>query len=447
MKINLTILALIAVLLTSQAQEKWSMEACINYALEHHHRIGIQKERIVLSKQNYLEALGALLPSIQTQIGAGFSFGSSRDYSTQAITSNNTFSNQYQISASLMLFDGLSSIHKLKMERIHQKLSRNELQNQQDQLSYEVVEAYLNLSYYEETVQLAAQQVVTSQREWHKMQRMAELGLVSRVETTEAAAKHAQDRYFQTQQENLRKIALILLKEKLNYPLEEELHIEEIRPNYPVQACEESVSELFAQAVHYLPQALVAQNQVDAQQMAFRGAKGGWFPRLSLVLGSSTNYFKYLNKKEDSAAQWSYRDQLKDNRGEFVQFNLSFPLFTGFGRSARVRRAKANYQMARYEQDQAWSKIYRDMEQSLADLQGQVADYAQAVEQEQALKIAHEVNIKKQQEGLIDPLQLSLSANRLLAAQLDSLRSYHSYILKLKIYQYYKGIPYTQSSY
>ena len=443
---SILILFILSLGVRLSAQEEWSVSECIHYALEHHPNIGIQKELVVINKQNYLEAIGKLLPSINTQVGAGLSFGNSRDYTTQAMTTNNTFSNQYQITASLMLFDGLSSINRLKMARVNTAKSRNQFQNIKDMLSYEVVEAYLNVAYFDETISLAQKQVATSIANQKKLERMEELGMVSIVEITEAKAKLAEDKYFLTQQENLKKIAVILLKEKLNYPLDKDLYIKGVNGLYTVNITLESASDIFAEAIQYLPQALIAQNSVDAEKMAFRSAKGSWYPRISMNLGSSTNYFKYLNKTVESDSKWSYSDQLKDNRGEFIQFNLSFPIFTGFSRTTNVRRAKANFAIARYEQENTFSKIYRDIEQTIADVNGQVDDYHQALEQEEAMLAAHQANVKKHQEGLIDPIQLSISANRLLQAQVASMKSYHTYVLKLKLYQYYKGIPYTEQN-
>jgi len=443
---SILILFILSLGVRLSAQEEWSVSECIHYALEHHPNIGIQKELVVINKQNYLEAIGKLLPSINTQVGAGLSFGNSRDYTTQAMTTNNTFSNQYQITASLMLFDGLSSINRLKMARVNTAKSRNQFQNIKDMLSYEVVEAYLNVAYFDETISLAQKQVATSIANQKKLERMEELGMVSIVEITEAKAKLAEDKYFLTQQENLKKIAVILLKEKLNYPLDKDLYIKGVNGLYTVNITLESASDIFAEAIQYLPQALITQNSVDAEKMAFRSAKGSWYPRISMNLGSSTNYFKYLNKTVESDSKWSYSDQLKDNRGEFIQFNLSFPIFTGFSRTTNVRRAKANFAIARYEQENTFSKIYRDIEQTIADVNGQVDDYHQALEQEEAMLAAHQANVKKHQEGLIDPIQLSISANRLLQAQVASMKSYHTYVLKLKLYQYYKGIPYTEQN-
>lgn len=442
MKKYLLILFIALIATESLGQKEWTITDCINYALEHHPSIGIEKQSVVISKQNYLEAIGALLPSISAQMGAGLSFGNSRDYVTQAMTATNTFNNQYQVSANLMLFDGLSTIHQLKMNRVNQLRSLNKLQNSKDMLSYEVVEACLNVAYFNETIILAQSQLEASQENQRKLERMNDLGMVSIVELTEAKAKQSEDKYFLTQQENLKKIAIILLKEKLNYPIDEDLLIKRLNEEYTVSITPESASDIFVQAVEYLPQALMARNSVDAERMAFRSAKGSWYPRLSMNIGSSTNYFKYLNKEVEADKKWSYSDQLKDNRGEFIQFNLSFPIFTGFSRTANIRRAKASYTIARYEQENMFSKIYRDIEQTIADLNGQVDDYHQALDQVEAMFAAHQMNVKKHKEGLIDPLQLSLSANRLLQAQVASLKSYHTYILKLKLYQYYKGIPY-----
>ena len=152
MKKYFLILFIALIATESQGQKEWTITDCINYALEHHPSIGIEKQSVVISKQNYLEAIGALLPSISAQMGAGLSFGNSRDYVAQAMTATNTFNNQYQVSANLMLFDGLSTIHQLKMNRVNQLRSLNKLQNSKDMLSYEVVEACLNVAYFNETI-------------------------------------------------------------------------------------------------------------------------------------------------------------------------------------------------------------------------------------------------------------------------------------------------------
>lgn len=424
------------------AQNEWSLSDCIHYALNHHPDISIKKEEVIIGKQNYLEAIGSLLPTIESQVGAALSYGNSRDYATQAMTSNNTFSNQYNLSARLMIFDGLSSINRLKMNRINRTKSINQLQNTKDLLSYEVVEAYLNVAYYKETQKLAKQQLKASSEDLHKNERMKELGMISLVDLTEARAKMAEDKYFLTQQNNLVKLATILLKEKLNFPLNEDLQVKSIKDNYEVAKTLESSSTVFESALHYLPSALISENEVNAQRMSYRSAKGAWFPQISMSVGMSTNYFKYLNNKNGNESR-SWSTQLKDNKGEYIQFNLSIPIFTGFKRSSSIRRAKAYFTIARHEQDNMHTKIYQDIEQTIANVNGQVDDYEQAIEQEEAMWAAHQANTKKHQEGLIDPIQLSMSANRLLQAKVARTKSYHTYVLQLKLYQYYKGIPYT----
>lgn len=423
------------------AQKKWSLSDCIHYAQSHHPEVLIAGEGIKISKQHYIEAIGALLPSITTQVTAGLNYGNSRDYVTQAMTSNNTFTNQYALNARLTIFDGLSSIYQLKMKSVGRQLSKNKLQAKLDLLSYNIVESYLNLSYYLELVEVGIKLVETSEKHLAKSIRMEELGLVGLVERAEAEAKLAEDTYFLTQQRNLLKLASILLKEKMNFPIDEELEIEAYLGQYPINIATESPLSIYTKAISYIPEALTSQNEVDRERLALKSSKGLLFPEIAMNIGTSTNYFKYLNNNE--VKKWSWTDQMNDNRGEYIQFTLSFPLFDGFKRTSYIRRARANVSISKYQQLSIQNTLYRDIEQTVADLNGQVDDYTQALKQEQVMEVAHKLNQKKYDQGLIDPLQLNISANRLLQAKVARMKSYHTYILKYKLYRYYLGIPYT----
>ncbi len=426
--------------LALSAQEKWSLARCIQYAQAHHPNVSIAKEGVKISKQVYREAIGTLLPTMDTQVTAGLNYGNSRDYISQAMTSNNTFTNQYTLNARLTIFDGLSSIYQLRMRNIEHHLSKNRLNEEIDLLSYNIVESYLNLSYYSQLVELGVVLVEASKTHLKKSSRMEELGLVGLIERIEAEAKLAEDIYFLTQQRNSLKLAKILLKEKMNFPIEEELIIEANFNQQQINIAAESPLSIYNKAISYIPKAVYSQNEVNKEHFALKSSKGLLFPKITMDVGISTNYFKYMNNSD--AKRWSWSNQFSDNRGEYIQFTLSIPIYNGFKRISYIKRARANLNIAKFQQLNIQNSLYRDIEQTVADVNGQVDDYLQASKQVSAMEIAHQLNLKKYDEGLIDPLQLNISANRLLQAQVAKLKSLHTYILKYKLYRYYLGIPY-----
>lgn len=197
-----------------------NLAACIAYAKQHSLELSIEKEQKAISKQQYLVAIGKLLPNIDAQVSAGLNFGNSRDYTTQAMTANNTFSNQFGLNARLLIFDGLSSIYDLRMAKYNQLLRGSKQRQTEDRITYQVLEAFLNVAYYEQVIEVVEKQLESSKQHLLKSQRLEELGLIGGVELVEAEAKVAEDEYLLSQQQNLFKIGVLILKERLNFPVE-----------------------------------------------------------------------------------------------------------------------------------------------------------------------------------------------------------------------------------
>lgn len=101
----------------------------------------------------------------------------------------------------------------------------------------------------------------------------------------------------------------------------------------------------------------------------------------------------------DGSTYIPFNKQLDNKLGEYVSFNLSIPIFSGFSRSANVKRAKSRVYIAQNDREDAYRKLYNDIQQTITDLNGQVAEYHQAVKQREASALAHKVNLRKYEEG------------------------------------------------
>ena len=96
------------------------------------------------------------------------------------------------------------------------------------------------------------------------------------------------------------------------------------------------------------------------------------------------------------------------------------------------------------DRDDTLRKLYSEIEQAVADVNGQVDQYAQAVKQRAAAETAHQVNLRKYEEGLIDPIILHTSANRLMRTKAEELNAGYIYRLKHRLINYYKGESFIQ---
>lgn len=413
----------------------WNLEECIRYAIENSPKVNKQKAQNDIYHQDYLSAIGRLIPSLNANSSAYFNYGRRVDSETNTYTNINSFSNSYSVYSNLTLFDGFSNIFKVRIQKVNKLAGKHELEQARELIAYETMEAFLNLLYYERMVELAEEQVVESRNNLKQVRRMEELGMKAETEVAEMAAKEAADTYNLTKQKNLSAIGLILLKEKMHFPIDKELHVTDEGSEVLIAKSDETASDIFETAKTIHPKALSAESTVKMQELTVRSAIAGFSPTLSMEAGISTNFVKYL----DGSAYLPFTDQLKNKRGSYVGFTLSIPIFNAFAKTTALNRSRAQVVIARNELDETLRSLYSEIEQAVADRNGQADAYLQAVKQREAMETAHKANQRKYEEGLISPLELHTSANRVVQARAEQLNAELQYRLKERLVRYYKG--------
>ena len=96
------------------AQEVWSIDQCMQYAVLHNRTV---KQRSLEADNDRLEqikAIGNFFPGINGSISAQYNFGRSVDPETNTYNNISTFNNGYELEASLSLFKGGSLINQVR---------------------------------------------------------------------------------------------------------------------------------------------------------------------------------------------------------------------------------------------------------------------------------------------------------------------------------------------
>ena len=414
----------------------WTLEQCMLYAVEHSPETNIQAQRNAIARQNYREAIGRLLPSLNASVGADFNFGRSLGDNNVYVDAK-SFNNSYSARTNLTIFGGLRNINSIRMERINGITGRHELDRRRDEVAFATMEAFFNVLYYKKMVVLAESQLEESRLSLHQTERMEELGIKGFPDVAEMRAQEASDSYRLTQQQNLLTIGIILLKERMNFPIDADLDIAFYDLDGEVTRTSETAAGLYARSLDHLPRALGAASEAKASEIALQIARGARWPTVSLGAGYSTGFFRNLDGKEYQP----FATQFANKRGYYVGASLNIPIFNGFSTSANIRRSKHQAQIARIERDASFRSLYTEIEQAVADMNGTADRYAQAVRQREFSSVAHDVNRRKYEEGLVSALELHTSSNRLVQARADELNSRLTWILKKRMVDYFAGIP------
>jgi outer membrane protein len=427
-----------ASLCTAGAQDEklWTMDDCMRYAVENSPAVRQQAYTYDTYKAEYASSVASFFPTLNVGVSAQYNFGRAVDPETNTYTNTTTFNNYYEGYASLPLFRGGQLVNQWRLAKSNRQMGLNDLRKAQDDLALNTMEAFANVVYYRGLVRFAAEKREESARTLHKTRRQEELGLKGKADVAQIEAQAAGDDYTLTHQQNLYHAALLKLKEYMNFPGGMELNVDTAVAVTDFLFAGESVGDVYHYAAESNPTALQAAYKVKAARMQHLIQKGRLFPSVSLSAGIYTSYFENL---KSGMAPEAFRSQFRNNRGEYISLNFSFPLFDGLARLTEVRRAGNNVRIAREQQTETLRQLQTAIEQSAADREGYAKESIQMDRKLLADELAYRVTLRKFEEGLASPLDLQTASGTLIESKANLLRTKLMYTLKCRQVNYYKG--------
>ena len=205
------IIILIFAVEQSTAQSEWSMQQCMQYAVEHNHEVKRSELELDNYKPQKTSAIGQFLPSINASIGVQYNFGRAIDPETNGYTDVSTFYNGYSLGASLPVFDSFSRIHALKAAKASTLMGQSALRQKQDQTALSVLQAYTNVAYYEGLVKMAYEKVQEIELLLNQTRLLEEVGRKSAADVAQVESQKAEADYELTRQQNLYASAMLEL--------------------------------------------------------------------------------------------------------------------------------------------------------------------------------------------------------------------------------------------
>lgn len=437
MKTALLTLAVSILLTPLYAQEKMTLEACMKYAIEH--STSVQQQEIALedARQNYIGAVASAMPSINASTGGTMNYGRSIDPETNTYTTTSTFNNSYNLSGSLTVFNGLSTINTIKATKVMRAMGVEELQLARDQIAMNTMSAYFDVVYYYGTVEIAQEQLRTSQLELKQVQEQYELDLKAPADVAEVEAQVANYDYLLTEQQSNLELALIELRKVMNYPQEEPLEID-TEVDIEGMLITETLEEVLNYALVYNPQIRSKEMNSRYYELNYASTKGRYLPSISLSGGFSTNYFVNVDSPGNYA---KYFNQLGNNRGYYVGMSMSIPIFSGLSRRVAKHRAKLQYDNAILAHTEQRRTLESEVAKTYQEMQNFGKQYIMSQKKVQANDLAYRSVSQKFAEGMVTAIDLQTASNNLLQARSDLLHARLQYIIKCRMVGYYNGIP------
>ena len=423
----------------ASAQATMSLHDCMAYAISNSTKMRIQQAAIGDAQIGRRDAALALFtPQINANTYAYYNFGRSIDPQTNTYFNTTSFHNNYGVSAGYDLFDGFKAVNNLKISKTGLLIAGSQEKQVEADICLAVMEAYYNVVYYKRLVDVYEEQVSVAEQALTKARRQEELGQKGHADVVQMEADLADRQYDLTNTYNMYQSQKMTLSDLMFWPVGEELEIEySVISSEAAGEVEKSADSVVAFALDHNPAVQIASWQALNAKRELNTAKWQTLPSIGLYAGWNTSYYTY-----QGSATATFRDQFRNNMGEYVELSLSIPIWNRLNKQSTISRKRHAFEKASAELDQKRRDVESEVRRAIQDRDGAATAYEQACRKAEVQSEAYTLNLKKLEQGLISPLEFQTANNNYLKAQADEMNSLFKYLIKHAVVRYYNGVEY-----
>lgn len=408
--------------------EKWSLDSCISYALEHNISVKQQALRVAEGELAITEAKDRFLPSVDASASQSFNFG-------RGLTAENTYANRntsntsWNVGMSLPLFQGTTEYKRLKVSRLSLQQYVWEKEATKDNVTLNVISQYLQVLYCKEVAASARSQAEYSAFEVERQRALIEAGKVAEATLYDLEAVAAQDKLTVVTSDNDTQTALVNLANLLQLPGVDGFDVTPLENVDPAIAGPEDV---YASALGINNNILGSQQAVKVADENISLARAGYIPTLSFSAGTGSSYYKVSGYSSEN-----FGDQMRHNLSTYLGLSLRIPIFDAFNTRNSVRRAQVQRLNAELALEQNRTQLYKDIQLAYYQATGARDRYLTSKETLEKTKLSFESTRERFNLGRATQADYEQAKNNLFRTEVSGIQSHYEYMLRAKILEFY----------
>lgn len=430
MKKLIFIIPVLFIKLIAISQNTWSLNQCIDYAIDNNIELNRAYNLVSHQEVNVLESKTNILPDLNLGTGASMNFGRSID-GNNAVTFEQSFTNSYWIESSISIFQGLVKYNNMAFNRYLLAANEQNAERQRNRLIIDVITSYYTVLYSDGITNVAQNQVDLSFTQFNRMQKLVNVGKESPITVQNIKSQWAKDKLSLTQAKNNASSNLLKLKQLLRIDATQAFSPDTLNLNSLVVNPIPHIDSVFAEAVAILPEIKQQEYLLVASEKSLAMAKGGISPRISMAAGYNTGYFD-----GDSTL---FSNQLTNNQNQFVRMNLIVPVFNGASTYSRIKRRQIAVLDQQLQLEQQKDNLYTEIWTAINDLESAKNEYESSVELHDYSKLDFANITKKLEKGLASATDYEAAKQRYVSAEATLLKAKLIYMMRNQMLEFYKS--------
>ena len=422
-------------LFSVSAQEQWTLEACVNYALENNISVQQSKNALLSNNQDIIAAKGNFLPSLGVGASQRLNLGNVEVFDGQFL--DRTFhSSNIGLNVSQTIFNGFRNTNIYKQSLINKEANEEEIKRIRDNVALNVVNSYLNVMLNKENLSIAETQYKFSIEQLERVKELVAAGIQPRANLFDAEAALASDEQRLTVADNSYNLALLALTQVLQVPFEG-FAVKQIVLETPSELfLYNDVNPILRHALKNRSEIKVAEKNIEAAELGKSISKSGFYPNISFSYGLNTGA-NFSNLSNDN----SFFQQINDNRGHSFALSINIPIFSRFQNKTALAKSNILVDNRNLALTQAKVDLESNIQRAFTDAKAALKTYVSSQKSVAARQLSFDNAQERYNIGALNTLDLEQNRTQLVNAQSSLVRSKYDFIFKTKVLDFYIGKP------
>lgn len=438
---NLFFTALLTASATLSAQDgkTWTLEDCINYALEKN--IQLQQNKISLqeTEEDVKNAKSALFPSLSFNTGHNlvnrpYQENSATVNGTEIISSsrNTTYNGSYSLSAQWTLWNGNKRLNNLKQQKKNRDIAQLTVAETENELKEQIAQLFIQILYADESIQINKGTLEVSKATCERARTLFEEGSISKADLAQLEAQASNDQYQVVTAESTLRNYKLQLKQllELDGTAEMDLKLPELNDEHVMELLP-SQADVYRTALASRPEIQSGKLNVDNAKLNISYAKAGYMPTISLSASTSST--------TNNASQNNWAQQMKYGWNNMIGINLSIPIFDQRQTKSAVRKAKLQYSASQLSLMTQEKELYATVEELYLNALNAQQQFAAAEAKVESSQTSYDMTSEQFNLGMKNTVELLTEKNNLLSAKQEQIQAKYMAILNRTLLNFYAG--------
>ena len=419
--------------------KEWTLQECINYALEKN--IQLQQNKISLqeSEIDIKDARASLFPSLSFSTGHNvvnrpYQEQSNTVSGTEIISSDEktTYNGNYSLNAQWTLWNGGQRLNNLKQQKTNRDIARLTVSETENTLQEQITQLFIQILYADESIQINRSTLEVSKATCKRGQELFAEGSLSKADLAQLEAQVSDDQYQLVTAESTWRNYKLQLKQLLELDGSEEFNLvlpelndENILKMLPSQ------TDVYQAAMAIRPEIQSSRLSIENAKLGISAAKAGYYPTISLSASSSST--------TNSASTNNWAQQMKYGWNNMIGISLSIPIFDNRQNKSNVQKARLQYNTSQLDLINKQKELYSTIEGLWLDALNAQQQYVAAETKVKSSQTSFDMVNEQFNLGMKNTVELLTEKNNLLSAKQQLVQAKYMAILNRTLLNFYAG--------